>query len=77
MTLFDSAAYAVTEAINLNGCEITAAVTVIANSLAGKLSDDQLALAAAVFTQLGDTLATIAVSRSICEKTDKTCRADG
>lgn len=57
----------------MNGCEISAAVTAIANTLAGRLSDDQLDLAAAVFTQLGDTLATIAVSRSICEKTEKPC----
>ncbi len=47
-------------------CQITALVTGIANALAGKLSDDQLNLLGAVFTQLGDTLETISVRRSIC-----------
>ncbi len=47
-------------------CQITALVTGIANALAGRLSDDQLNLLGAVFTQLGDTLETISVRRSIC-----------
>ena len=41
-------------------------VTALANSIARSLSDDELNLAAAIFSQLGDTLATIAVQRSLC-----------
>ena len=36
------------------------------------LGDDELELAAAVFTQIGDVLAVITVQRSICSKTKKT-----
>ena len=36
------------------------------------LGDDELELAAAVFTQIGDVLAVIAVQRSICSKNKKT-----
>lgn len=50
----------------MNPCELTASVTALANLLASQLPDDRLNLAAAAFMQLGDTLATIAVQRSIC-----------
>ena len=50
----------------MNPCELTASVTALANALACKLSDDELSLLGAVLTQLGDTLATIAVQRGIC-----------
>lgn len=50
----------------MNPCALTAEVTAIANVLASGLSDEKLELVAAIFTQLGDTLATIAVQRSIC-----------
>lgn len=36
------------------------------------LGDNELELAAAVFTQIGEVLAVIAVQRSICSKTKKT-----
>lgn len=52
----------------MNPCELTAAVTAVANSLACKLSDDELALLSAVFVQLGDTLATILVQKELCDK---------
>lgn len=45
-------------------CELTMAVTALANGIAGRLSDDDLALAAAIFNQIGDTLGTIAVQRA-------------
>lgn len=45
---------------------ITFGVTLLANTIAANLSDDELALTAAVLTQLGDTLATIAAQRAIC-----------
>ena len=51
----------------MNACELTASVTALANGIACRLSDDELALLAAVLVQLGDTLATIAAQRSICE----------
>ena len=52
----------------MNSCELTAAVTAIANSIACKLNNDELTLLAAILVQLGDTLVTIATQRSICEK---------
>lgn len=50
----------------MDACELTAAVTALANVLAGKLTDDELTLLGAVLTQLGDTLTTIATRRSLC-----------
>ena len=47
---------------------LTTAVNTLAVSIAARLDDGDLALAAAVLTQLGDTLATIAVQRERCEK---------
>ena len=44
--------------------ELTSAVTAIANALACQLTSDEVALLAAVFIQLGDTLATIATIQS-------------
>lgn len=48
----------------MNPCELTASITAFANLLANQLTDGDLELAAALFTQLGDTLATIAVQRA-------------
>ena len=45
---------------------LTTAVNTLAVSIAANLNDGDLALAAAVLTQLGDTLATIAVQRKRC-----------
>lgn len=53
---------------SMNPCELTAAITAVANSLACMLSNEELTLLSSVFMQLGDTLATIAVQRAICEK---------
>ncbi|NLK71301.1 MAG: hypothetical protein GX286_07705 [Clostridiales bacterium] len=52
----------------MNSCELTASITALANIIASKLSDDELDLAAAVFTLLGDTLATIEIQRALCNK---------
>lgn len=52
----------------MNPCELTASVTAIANALACQLTEDELNLLGVVFTQLGDTLLTIATHRSICCK---------
>ncbi|WP_455581714.1 DUF6774 domain-containing protein [Dysosmobacter sp.] len=45
---------------------LTTAVNTLAVSIANRLSEEELELAAAILTQLGDTLATISVQRSIC-----------
>lgn len=52
----------------MNGCELTASITAIANMLACQLTEDELNLLGVVLTQLGDTLLTIATQRSICCK---------
>jgi len=53
----------------MNACELTAGVTVLANSITSKLNDDELTLLASILVQLGDTLVIIVTQRSICEKT--------
>ena len=45
---------------------LTTAVNTLAVAIAGQLGDEDLELASAVLTQLGDTLATISVQRSLC-----------
>ena len=52
----------------MNACELTAAVTALANALACKLSDEQLALLSSVLVQLGDTLVTISARKNLCMK---------
>ena len=52
----------------VNSCELTVSVTALANALAAGRSEEGPSLLAAVLTQLGDTLATIAVQRSVCGK---------
>ena len=47
-------------------CEITAAVTAVANFISCNFTDAQIDLLGAVFTQLGDTLATISTQRALC-----------
>ena len=54
----------------MNPCELTASVTAIANALACGLTVNEINLPGAVFTRLGDTLATIAAQRAFCESTD-------
>ena len=53
---------------SVNSCELTVSVTAPANALAAERSQEELSLLAAVLTQLGDTLATIAVQRSVWGK---------
>ena len=50
----------------MNTCELTAAITALANTIAFQLSDGDLAVIAAVLVQLGDTLSTIAARRTVC-----------
>ena len=50
----------------MNGKCIAAYVTAIATVLADKFTPEELAVLAAVFTQLGDTLATILAADENC-----------
>ena len=52
----------------VDSCELTVSIAALANALAVGRSEEELSLLAAVLTQLGDTLATIAVQRGICGK---------
>ena len=52
----------------MKSLELTLAITALANSMAIGLSANELALAAGVFVQLGDTLATIAAERALAEE---------
>lgn len=47
---------------------LTTAVNTLAVALAARLNDDELGLVAAILTQLGDTLETIAAQRERCGK---------
>ena len=50
----------------MNSCELTASITAIANAIACGRTVDEINLLGVTFTQLGDTLLTIATQRSIC-----------
>jgi hypothetical protein len=54
-------------------CTIPAAVGALASVIAKEISDEDLAVLAAVFTQLGDSLTVISAIRS--RNTDQTCEA--
>ncbi|MGN1131272.1 MAG: DUF6774 domain-containing protein, partial [Ruminococcus sp.] len=47
-------------------CEITAAVTAVANFISCNLKSEEISLLGSVFNQLGDTLATIAAQKALC-----------
>ena len=51
----------------MNALELTSAVTALANAIACRLTPDESALLASILVQLGDTLATIATQRDVCE----------
>ena len=55
----------------MNTCQFTTAITTIANGISNLLSTEEIALLATSFVQLGDTLATIATQRTICEQRTK------
>lgn len=52
----------------MNSCELTSSITALANAIACKLSDGELALLASILVQLSDTLGTIAAQRNLCEE---------
>ena len=51
----------------MNACNLTAAVTALANTIACGLKAEEVTLLSSVFMQLGDTLATIAAHKALCE----------
>ena len=51
----------------MNSCELTASITAIANAIACNRTTDEINLLGVTFTQLGDTLLTIATQKSICK----------
>lgn len=51
----------------MNSCQLTASITAVANALSAGLSIEEITMLATVFVQLGDTLATIATHKAICE----------
>ena len=50
----------------MNSCELTTAVTAVANVISARLNIDELTILSALLVQLGDTLALIAAHRDIC-----------
>ena len=52
----------------MNSLELTAAITALANAIGYNLSVSELALAAGIFVQIGDTLATIAAQKALSEE---------
>lgn len=52
----------------MNALQLTNFINTTANFIACNVDDDELNLLSAIFSQLGDTLTTISVQRSICNK---------
>ncbi len=55
----------------MNSCELTASITAVANAIACKLNTDEITLLAASLVQLGDTLATIALKRTLLQNSSE------
>ena len=58
--------------MNCDPLAFTTAINTLAVTLAENMGDEELELAVCVFTQLGDTLATIATLRGLCSKRGET-----
>ena len=50
----------------MNSCELISAITALAAALAAGKTPGEISFLGVVFTQLGDTLATIAAQRELC-----------
>ena len=50
----------------MNGNQLTASITALANALTCGMSVDKMNLLGVVLTQLGDTILTLATYKSIC-----------
>lgn len=55
----------------LNACELTATITALANTIACKLTDEELTALSTVLVQLGDTLVTIVTHRTLCNNNEQ------
>ena len=51
----------------MNACQLTASVTALANSIACRLTEEEINLLGVILTQLGDTLLTIGTHKGICK----------
>lgn len=54
----------------MNPLGTTFSVTALANAIACKLDDEEIGLLAVILNQLGDTLETIALQRTLCNRTE-------
>ncbi len=55
--------------LEMNDCVVPLGITAVACAIANEFEDSaELAVLAAVFVQLGDTLSTIAAQRAACRK---------
>ena len=52
----------------MNSLELTSAITVLANAIACKLTNDEITILANILDQLSDTLSTVATHRALCEE---------
>ena len=52
----------------MNPLELKASLTAIANAIASKRTVSEIAFIASIFVQIGDTLATIAAQKALCEE---------
>ena len=55
----------------MNSTVVTSTITALANVLSCNLTTSQITILAAVFVQLGDTLATIAVANDLCAENNE------
>ena len=51
----------------MRSLELTMAITALANAVACGLTESELALLASIFVQIGDTLATVAAEKALCD----------
>ena len=61
----------------MDACKLTAAVTALANTLAGRLGNEELNLLGCILTQLADTLFTIAAQREYACRCTEKCSQTG
>ncbi|NLU24470.1 MAG: hypothetical protein GXW99_07155 [Clostridiales bacterium] len=52
----------------MGGTELAVSINALAVTLAKCLTEEELEITAAMFTQIGDTLATIAIRRAACSE---------
>ncbi len=55
----------------MDNCCLPVGISLLACSIAKNLSDDDLDILAAILSQLGQTLSTISVQRSLCKENDE------